>query len=247
MWENTIGGIDNGMDLRWATEKVYYPLLIFLGPLLGVALVHRGACGGRPTRRAEATQLGYWLVGTLLVCVLTALKYGSAGNYYDEFTVVLILYIGAHIRCSPTDLHRVLIVVYLLLLLQITGVRLRTYLPALLVTAYQQVTGADEPAEAYRTQVATYLASDRARGVYLSDRILGLQLYEDAVLFQSDIHDLSYSRATIDYTNFRRYVREGQLTHLVVDEPMDSLYGISVAAYYQAPRKIGPYLIYTLH
>jgi hypothetical protein len=86
---NVIGGVDNGISLFNAFDKTYAGFFPLHGALLAMLLIGLS----RWVRRPMTWQAAFFLAalpGLLLVATATALKDGSASNYYNEF-----LFVGA--------------------------------------------------------------------------------------------------------------------------------------------------------
>jgi hypothetical protein len=84
---NVIGGVDNGISLFHAFDNTYSDFFPLYAPLLALVLLGLIRWVRRPLTWDAAFFLAV-LTGLLAVATVTALKRGSAANYYNEFLFV---------------------------------------------------------------------------------------------------------------------------------------------------------------
>jgi hypothetical protein len=87
---NVIGGVDNGISLFNAFDHTYAEFFPLYAPVLAVALLALTRWVRRPLTWDGAFFLSV-LSGLLGVATVTALKQGSAANYYNEFLFIASL------------------------------------------------------------------------------------------------------------------------------------------------------------
>jgi hypothetical protein len=90
---NVIGGVDNGISLFNAFDNTYGDFFPMYAPLLALALLAMARWVRRPLKWEGAFFLAV-LTGLLAVATVTALKRGSASNYYNEFLFIAAIAAG---------------------------------------------------------------------------------------------------------------------------------------------------------
>ncbi len=93
LWQNSAVGLANGVDFRWAIQRVYWPLLYQHGIVIATWL---------PCLLLVWLDQKRWLFPTALLSIYAlgvgtaaGVKYGSDVNYYNEYLVFAIMVITA--------------------------------------------------------------------------------------------------------------------------------------------------------
>ena len=91
-WQNCAVGLAHGVDVRWAMERAYWPLLSIHGVVLAAWLPCLLVVLGRKRWLYPIAVLSAYAlaVGTAL-----GVKYGSDVNYYDEYLIAAIMLVAA--------------------------------------------------------------------------------------------------------------------------------------------------------
>lgn len=92
MWRNFTVGLGNGTDPSYALWEIFVPTMLYHLPLLlavALALQRASLAADWRLRAVAIATLWYFAVGASL-----SIKYGSSGNYYDEFLVGCVLILG---------------------------------------------------------------------------------------------------------------------------------------------------------
>jgi hypothetical protein len=241
---NTIDGLDNGVSLRVAWERTFSVFFLshaLLLALLGYVLLRWRGRGESRARLALFVGLG-WL---FVFSTVTALKIGSAPNYYAEFVVLAGLAIAAFVtegeRAGRPAARAFAGVVSLALLV---------FLPIWMkgqLTRYWLHFQESHRLGWYRN-VADYLRAEIPAGsetLVLGTRAFATVMPERAVIPQPELQGLAYRRGTVDYARFQEYVRDGRIGY-VVQWQTQSLYPFLGAdfSHFVRVREIGRFAVY---
>jgi len=238
MLENIIGGADNGISIYNAIHKPYK--IIFGNFSLLIALTCMTACSWlRQKVLFQEVLLGTTLVFLFAFATVTALKVGSAENYYNEFIVMAsigVAYLFASReklrRDSASDPYRLekIMALYLLIFLPFwTGGQIYDYWYRFSKPAWLK------PQKRYSfsayANIVDFVRKEAEQHGQI--KILSFEsainnlLPAYAVVPQKEIAALSYQRRVIDYSRFRNYVRAGRIKFLIIkkDEQMAGFLG----------------------
>ncbi len=239
--QNMLDGIDNGMDLRNALAVAYFEFIIYVLPLfaIGYLLLVRGRARFLSTSVEE--KLRVLLLGTAGFALMTALKVGSAANYFNEFLLVLVFWLGTHLAASHYSRRLLTGLVLLVLLTQRVAGHAKQYLPTLV----EGVTRSTSPLWEDRARTVEYLSTRLGNDLlYTNDKMVGLAFPDQVLLFQFDIHVYSFRRGTVDYTQWNDMVKNNQVTYLVLDASAEPRFGLDVDSTYLKLVEFGHLSVY---
>jgi predicted membrane protein DUF2142 len=267
MLPNIIGGIDNGISLGAAFEKTYR--VFFSNFAFLVALVLTGFVFLPPSRRDHRDAMFLVSLGVLFaIATVAGLKDGSAENYYDEFLIVAILAAARLVQAIDSSepvaqgrprLLMTVVAAYLVCSLPFwTASQVRRYwwLPinpvnhprtswiiprTSLWSEDYRLAGAQLSAGFASRPDALVLSFDRALGAFLPDR---------SVVPQQELATILHDRGIVDYSLFRRFVNEGRIEYVIVDEsdqlPANYL-GAGIANHFTFEGRVAWMMIYKWH
>ena len=245
IYENNILGVDNGIDIRRATDLVYLPFLVVVVPLLvlGSYLLWRATIDGVNSPITIAKKLSWFVAGSLCFALVTALKVGSAVNYLNEGFLILLIWVGYLI--TRTSQRSVAVAVVALLFFQVTTLHAYTHAPRLIGQNYVHALGGSLQIDRDRNAVIAFLKSvDSWNSFYSSDKLIGLHFPHRALLFQSDIHNLTFARNTYEYRRVHEMVSRGSIDYLVLDNNQQEFFGHRVRDAFVPVRSEGAFTIY---
>jgi len=240
---NAIDGLDNGVDLAKAIKHCYGPVLSAhafpIALILWSALVWL-----KPRRRRDDAVLAVSLVVLLAFASLTALKLGSAENYYNLFLIVGAFVVGlwwnaarrAGRRNRAWLMATNIVPLYLLLSLPASAMLLGGR-RVIAVTAPGSLTVAAPLRYEARLPAVEWIRQ-RLAG-HPEWRVLcldvgGLVLLPDVcVAPQLDLCTIVYERGVVDYAQFREMVADGAVRYVLAGDSSlpPTFLGASMEAY----------------
>lgn len=249
---NIIDGVNNGISWRSALMMAYRPTYYWFAPLLACAfaavphLFRVRATGGR-----TANILGISLVLSLVMSVVSALKRGSAENYFNEL-VILSVFAFVMSYLSNKEVRAQFITMP-----QLTAafsIYLGTFF---LIRAGHQVYTTYlyhriSPETRLTSQLppANYVRTHITPGRYALGFAVGLSnaFPEGMIAPEKDLADAAQRRELVDYTNFANDLRSGRIQYAVFrnDEVPKSFLRLSLSSF-KPVRKFRYYTVYEFH
>jgi hypothetical protein len=241
---NVIDGLDNGVNLRAAfanTYAVFFWNFAGLLALLLYVLLRWMRAGTSAVRSMLIVSLG-WL---FFFSTATAIKVGSALNYYNEFILVGALAVAAFVS-ERRGTQRTAVPAFA----AIASLMLLVFLP--IWTGRQLIRYGVWLEESHRIgwyeEVVRHLRAEIPAGsetLVLGPRAFATALPERAVVPQPELQRLAHRRGSVDYSLFRRYVADGRIGYVVHwrEHSLFPFLGADFGPFVRV-REIGPYAIY---
>jgi hypothetical protein len=242
--ENLVDGVRNGVSFRYAVSTTY---LVFAGNFIGFLALLLFVLLSWPRRVRSPVRLLLLLsLGWLFAfSTVTALKVGSADNYYNEFIIVGAVAIAAfliegrklRLPSAPT-------------LAAIASLYLLVFLP--LWTARQVVRYGFERREAPRIGwyqgVVQYLQDGTQadpEALVLGPRGFPTAFPERGIIPQGELARLANRRGLVDYSRFREYAASGRIGYVIQwrGEPLYNFLGADFTRFVHV-QDVGAYSIH---
>ncbi|MCP9236385.1 hypothetical protein [Lewinella sp. JB7] len=244
LWENVVDGVDNGIDVKSTVERIYFAVVAYHGPLIGITVL-LGIRLGSDRLGSRGRKLIFLMVGTLIFSLITGLKHGSAINYLNEFVVILLVGLGYLLSLIERNLRRTFQWILLLLGVQMLAFAGYRYGPRIAAHTLSLVHGAPLSIDVDRRRLVHYLVDQRPFDhVYVADNMVALSFPGEIILFQEDIHRLTYRRGVYDYHHLYEMIQHHELDYLVLEHEETEFFGIDVAEYFERDRQFGLFTIY---
>lgn len=210
---NVVDGVNNGIAWRPALMLAYRPVFYWFAPLIAVAFAALPQLMRRP--ESPTTRLiGVALIISFFMSALTALKRGSAENYFNEFVILCVFgfvacYASNRVTAEPRHIDRQLVAA--LQLYVATFLMIRTGHQVYTTYLY------------HRISPETRLTSQLPPAIYVQNHIkpqhtvLGLAVGlsntfpERMIVPEQELATAAYSRHLVDYSRFRDDVASGQV------------------------------------
>lgn len=242
-YQNAFEGVNNGIGIRsFLDETVLAYFSVFGFYSIGTLYIT-----SKLLRKDEVDDklfFLFWFAVLLLgFATLTALKKGSAINYYNEFLMVTLLIWAFY--CNKYDTYSAMrrmqraALFITLSALFVTIIHMRMYL----FVNFKQWSTNDIELQKLRQLVDEELGSEY---IYSEVRQLSLRFPGRVVLPQYDIAECcAYPKDVYNYAELCELIENGKLKFLIFDNPApQSLYGCDISNNFGAYGEFGRYRIY---
>jgi hypothetical protein len=256
LWSNLVQGLDNGLSFYKALKNCYDPFFPIFALLTAFACVIV-VSWFQPRQAPVETLMAVSLFCLLGFATATAIKVGSAVNYYNEFKLLAVCSTAAFLthgrRIHPRDrmpAGPLVLVVSLYLvcfLLPWSSSQFYRFFylrrePGSFVSAKSLRYSAYEP-------IVSWLRQEMAgtSGLYVLsyDMVLNTALPEYTVMPQRGLNQIAYERGVVNYQRLRDMLTDGRVRFLATrgERIPASSFGATLD-FYKRVDKVGSYSIY---
>jgi hypothetical protein len=211
VYANVVDGVNNGIAWRSALMMAYRPTYYWFAPLFALVFAALPQLLRRNASPVE-NLLGVAIPLSLAFGLVTALKRGSAENYFNELVILSVFaFITVYVRRASEPLIVSALNVYLVAFLLIrAGHQVYTTYLYHRISPETRLTSQIPPVDYVRRQI------DPQR--YAMGFAVGLSnaFPERMIIPEKDLADAAQRRALVDYSRFKRDMESGRIEFAVI-------------------------------
>ncbi len=245
MLKNIMDGVNNGFGFRSFFEKTlmaYFSMFGFFAAGTAYIIYFLFSQEGKVDKKLHFTI--WFAVFLFLFSTLTALKKGSAVNYYNEVLLVSLLLWGFYIKhiqqtSMKKEIEQRAILFMSLSCLMVIIFQFSVYF----ITNLKHKLTEDRQLAKVEQLIGSELGEEF---LYSEVRQVSLKLPQHVLLAQFDIAQCcAYPKGIYNYTELCNLIQSGKVKFLIFDSKApESLYGCDVSASFMLYKEYGRYHIY---
>lgn len=245
--KNIINGVQNGYSIVNAAITAYKEYFNYFG-LFSIVVLLIGIYTLKSWKNITKNQVLLFLITiTLTIGALSffsALKVGSAINYFNEFflcVIVLSIYILENYHLNYKKLYMICFMVF-----GISTALNQAFLYAPLIFG-KMFTNHFEKRTNEIAEIKNYLALHLKSNYFFSDnRTIAMSFPYRCILFPTDIHNTTFDQKAYNYHLLEEWAKD-KLVYLVLDFDKKELYGIDIKKDYTLIKEYPHYYLYKLN
>lgn len=247
LYQNTIEGINNGTSMMATWKKAYrnYFLSFGLFSLVFLSFSITYLKNWKNVRRNN--NLIFLIIISYSIATfsfLSALKIGSAINYFNELLLCLLVFMVAFLECYHLAKKKLYLIGFMLFGMSIAINHTFLYAPRLLLNLKSLTS--NHKSEAGNHKIKAFLESNLGDSYFYSqDRSIAQSFPQRCILFPTDIHDITFNREVFNYSFFKEWAKQN-LRFIVVLNKKTELYGLDIEKYYSLKIRYQNYYLYEL-
>lgn len=248
LYENIFEGIDNGTSIYHAAKKAYKNYFLYFG-LFSLFFLLFSVVYLRNWKLVKTNQKLLFLItisySVGVMSFLSALKIGSALNYFNELLLCLMLFILSFLENYDVIKKKLCLIAFMLFGISIAINHTFLYAPRL-VDNLAHLTSINNK-EGDNPKIKNFLNSNLGKSYFYSyNRRIALSYPQRCVLFPSDIHYLTYEREVFNYSYFKEWAKEN-LRFVIVHPNTTELYGLDLKENYSLKIRYNNHYLYELN
>ncbi|SOC78577.1 Dolichyl-phosphate-mannose-protein mannosyltransferase [Salinimicrobium sediminis] len=245
--ENIIQGVNNGISINLAWETSYKPYLLYFGLFSLIFILFVIIYLKNWKYEKTDTDLLFLITLSCSVAVFSffsALKVGSAINYFNELLLCLILFTISFLKSYHIIKKKLYLIGFMVFGVSIGITHFFNYGPRLMNNFVHLTSGNEQEGDI--SEIIGFLNSNLGSGYFYSDNIDIAQSFPNrSVLFPTPIHLITYKREVYDYSVLKKWAKEN-LRFIIIHPNRTNLYGIDIKKHYSLKIKYRNYYLYEL-
>ncbi|WP_367388126.1 glycosyltransferase family 39 protein [Lewinella sp. LCG006] len=246
LYQNIVKGIDNGTSF-FAAWKAYKNYFAYFG-LFSLVFVLLSIISLKNWKHVKTNHnLLFLITISYTVAVFSffsALKVGSAINYFNELLLCLLIFMMSILESYNILKKKLFLIGFMLFGISIAINHTFHYAAPLLLNLKSMNSNVKNESDI--PEIITFLESNLGDSYFYSDdRTIAQSFPQRCVLFPTDIHNITYNRKVFDYSFFEEWAREN-LIFIIVSRDRKKLYDIDIKKYYSLKIKYQNYNLYQL-
>ena len=219
---NTIGGLNNGIDLEWYYDFIYNLSIKKFALFFILGLFFSWEWFSNSSSSLLNKFLGYALVLVFVFTNIIALKWGSTPSYFSEFIHLTILSIPVYYKTIQSKSLGVKIQKLAFLLL-IFSIPLLTSGKRFITSIKESDQASFDQAEKLRTYIHRKYPGSTKNWLLTDNDLLKLYFYKNAILPQEDITFTIYNKGDFNTTVYESLIREGKIPLIISKNNLSEL------------------------
>ncbi|WP_029037671.1 glycosyltransferase family 39 protein [Salinimicrobium xinjiangense] len=248
LYENIFKGIDNGTSINSAWETSYRHYFAYFGwfslafILLSVIYLKNWKYLKTNTSLLFFITISYSIA---LFSFFSALKVGSAINYFNELLLCLLLFMISFLESHHIIKKKLYLIGFMFFGIFIAIIHTFNYAPRLINNFVHLTSGNNQEGDI--PEIIDFLNSNLGNSYFYSQNINIAQSFpQKSVLFPTPIHVLTFKREVYDYSLVEKWAKQN-LRFIIVHPNRTNLYSIDIKEHYSLKIKYRNYHLYELN
>lgn len=247
--QNILEGIDNGTSIISALKKPYKNYFVYFG-LFSLVFVLFTIIYLKNWKHVKTNNNLLFLItisySVAAFSFLSALKIGSAINYFNELLLCLLIFMVSFLESYHIIKKKIYLIGFMLFGISIAINHTYFYAPRLLLNLKSLTSNNKSEGKGDILQIIGFLDSNLGDSYFYScNRRVAQSFPQRCVLFPSDIHYITYNRKVFNYSFFEEWAKEN-LRFIIIDFNQTELYGMEIEKYYSLKIRYHDYNLYEL-
>jgi hypothetical protein len=247
LYDNIVKGVDNGTSFFAAWGKSYENYFSCFGLLTLVFILFSMVYLKNWKKVKINSNLFFLLTISYTVAIfsfLSALKVGSAINYFNELILCMLLFITYFIENYYKLQKKVYLISLMLLGVSITINHTFLYAGRLFINSFYYTQSNKKDSDVL--EILDFLKSNLGSGYFYSQsREIALSHPQRCILFPADIHNIAYNRKVFNYSIVEEWAKPN-LKFIIVSPDRTELYGIDIKKCYSLKIIYRNYYLYEI-
>jgi hypothetical protein len=233
LFENIIKGVDNGTSFFTAWDRAYKLFFLYFGLLTIIFFIVTLFCFKRWTEVKSNSILFFLITISYLVVFFSfssALKIGSAINYFNEMLLCMIIFISYFMEIYQKLYKKIYLICLMIFGEAIAINQFFTYTPNLVFNSFFLY----KKNEYYSDieSIVKFLKPNLNNSYFYSEcKEVSMSFPLKCILFPNDIHNITYSRKVFNYSKIDDWAREN-LKFIIVSKTTTELFGLNINKHY---------------
>ena len=245
LYENIVSGVHNGYNINDALKNTYIYFVNYYGVFfIVVILICINTLRVWKNIKHDTTFifLTTITITSFALAFLSALKIGSAINYFNETLlcmIILVVYILEKYYLNYRKIYLSCIMIFGI------GIALNhafLYLP-IFKEEFYILKQNEKDISAIKEELDIHLKSYY---LFSDSRRIAMLYPNSSILFPTDIHDLTFRLKVFNYSLLEKLIKNNELKYLIVYPDRKVLYGIDINQKYTLIKKYTNYHLYEL-